>query len=38
MHSAYSTLYQGVPHVSTADDVQDGFYLPQGTIVVPNIR
>lgn len=27
----------GVAHCSTADDIVDGYYIPKGAIVVPNI-
>ena len=26
-------VYEGVPHMSTNDDVYDGYYIPKGTIV-----
>jgi len=36
MHvTSYRVL--GVPHMSTADDVHDGYYLPKGTFIVPSI-
>ncbi|KAJ5670969.1 hypothetical protein N7507_000096 [Penicillium longicatenatum] len=27
----------GVPHMSTADDMYDGYYIPRGSILMPNI-
>lgn len=27
----------GVPHMSTADDMYDGYYIPKGSILMPNI-
>lgn len=27
----------GMPHKSTADDIQDGYFIPKGTVVVPSI-
>lgn len=28
----------GVPHLTTADDVYKGYYIPKGTIVIANIQ
>lgn len=27
---------EGAPHVLTQDDVYDGYFLPKGTMVLPN--
>ncbi|KAJ3540051.1 hypothetical protein NMY22_g4463 [Coprinellus aureogranulatus] len=32
-----SMLRLGVPHATTEDDIYDGYLIPRGTIVVPNI-
>ncbi|GLB38279.1 putative cytochrome p450 [Lyophyllum shimeji] len=31
-------LPTGVPHRVTADDVYDGMFIPEGSIIIPNIR
>ena len=30
-------LYAGVPHATTEDDVYKGYFIPKGSIVVPNV-
>lgn len=27
----------GIPHMSTADDMYDGYYIPKGSLLMPNI-
>ncbi|KIY52635.1 cytochrome P450 [Fistulina hepatica ATCC 64428] len=31
-------LPRGVHHLSTADDVYDGYFIPNGTVVLPNVK
>lgn len=33
----YTVAPLGVPHASSEDDEHDGFFIPQGTIVIPNV-
>ena len=33
----HSNLYGvGFPHVVSEEDIHDGYYIPKGTIVIPN--
>lgn len=27
----------GIPHMSTADDIYEGYYIPKGSLIMPNI-
>ncbi|KAJ5925569.1 hypothetical protein N7454_008208 [Penicillium verhagenii] len=33
----HTVVPMGVPHVSTADDTYEGYFLPKGSLVMPNI-
>ncbi|KAJ6185902.1 hypothetical protein N7519_007203 [Penicillium mononematosum] len=33
----HPALPMGIPHMSTADDMYDGYYIPKGSILMPNI-
>lgn len=33
----HPALPMGIPHMSTTDDMYDGYYIPKGSILMPNI-
>jgi cytochrome P450 len=33
----HPALPMGIPHMSTVDDIYDGYYIPKGSILMPNI-
>lgn len=33
----HPAVTMGIPHMSTADDMYDGYYIPKGSIILPNI-
>ncbi|KXN86289.1 O-methylsterigmatocystin oxidoreductase [Leucoagaricus sp. SymC.cos] len=33
----YTVVPTAVPHCSTKDDVHEGFYIPKGSLIIPNI-
>jgi hypothetical protein len=28
----------GVPHLSTDDDIHDGYFIPQGSVIIPSVK
>jgi cytochrome P450 len=33
-----ATVPAGIPHAVTEDDIHAGYFVPKGTIIIPNIR
>ena len=36
IHATILTSFAAIPHMSTIDDEYNGFYIPKGTLMIPN--